>query len=486
MATFEPPLDLFRRQVDSIRAQTHTDWVCVISDDCSAPDRFAALEAVVADDDRFVVSRSPRRLGFYRNFERALALRPGGEPLRRPGDQDDAWHPDKLATLRAELGDARLVYSDARVVGEDGRLRAGTYWSRRAQQPRRSALPARGELGERGRDAVPARPARRRAALPAGPVRALPRPLARPLRARHRRDPVRRPAALRLRPARRRDARARGGQPHDRAAGAGRRGAPRPARADPAVAHALLRRRLPAAAARRRARAALRRPDGARQAPRARRVHARRALAGGDRPARGARRARSGAAPSRDARGGVDAVPRVRVAPRARPLGARRTAAPRSPGRRPAAGARSAAGRPRDRRPGAARAGREGGAAAPRGARRRSGSRERAHPDVRPAPLLRRLHRQAQPRAAAGGAGPARAGGHRRPGRRRCRGTGPRTSSATAGSRGCSTGSRSPSAARRRAWRCRAAIASWPRRGGPPTSPPRPRASSAATPASST
>ena len=131
MATFEPPLDLFRRQVDSIRAQTHTDWVCVISDDCSAPDRFAALEAVVADDDRFVVSRSPRRLGFYRNFERALALAPAGSRFVALCDQDDAWHPDKLATLRAELGDARLVYSDARVVGEDGRLRAGTYWSRR-------------------------------------------------------------------------------------------------------------------------------------------------------------------------------------------------------------------------------------------------------------------------------------------------------------------------------------------------------------------
>ena len=103
----------------------------MISDDCSAPDRFAALEAVVADDDRFVVSRSPRRLGFYRNFERALALAPAGSRFVALCDQDDAWHPDKLATLRAELGDARLVYSDARVVGEDGRLRAGTYWSRR-------------------------------------------------------------------------------------------------------------------------------------------------------------------------------------------------------------------------------------------------------------------------------------------------------------------------------------------------------------------
>ena len=70
MATYEPTSELFARQIDSIRAQTHPNWVCVISDDCSSPERFA--------DDRegspattLRRSRSPARLGFYRNFERA-------------------------------------------------------------------------------------------------------------------------------------------------------------------------------------------------------------------------------------------------------------------------------------------------------------------------------------------------------------------------------------------------------------------------------
>jgi hypothetical protein len=131
MATFEPPLELFRRQIESLRAQSHTDWVCIISDDCSAPDRFAALAAVVEGDPRFVVARSPRRLGFYRNFERALALAPAACRFMAPADQDDAWHPDKLATLRAELGGARLVYSDARIIRADGGVAASTYWARR-------------------------------------------------------------------------------------------------------------------------------------------------------------------------------------------------------------------------------------------------------------------------------------------------------------------------------------------------------------------
>jgi glycosyltransferase involved in cell wall biosynthesis len=131
MATYEPPMELFARQVQSIRAQTHADWVCVISDDCSSPERFAAMRDAVAGDPRFLLSRSPRRLGFYRNFERALALAPTGARHVALSDQDDAWHPDKLATLLAEIGDARLIYSDMRVVRADGRLVADTYWGLR-------------------------------------------------------------------------------------------------------------------------------------------------------------------------------------------------------------------------------------------------------------------------------------------------------------------------------------------------------------------
>jgi glycosyltransferase involved in cell wall biosynthesis len=76
MATYEPDVELLRSQLDSIRAQTHTNWICVISDDCSRPDRFEAITEAVGSDPRFLVSRSARRQGFYLNFERALALAP--------------------------------------------------------------------------------------------------------------------------------------------------------------------------------------------------------------------------------------------------------------------------------------------------------------------------------------------------------------------------------------------------------------------------
>jgi hypothetical protein len=131
MASFEPPLELFQRQVASIRAQTEKDWLCVISDDCSRPERLARMREILGDDPRFVLSCSPRRLGFYRNFERALALAPVGARYVALADQDDVWHPNKLSTLIAEIGDARLAYSDARVIARDGMVVSETYWSRR-------------------------------------------------------------------------------------------------------------------------------------------------------------------------------------------------------------------------------------------------------------------------------------------------------------------------------------------------------------------
>ena len=131
MAAFEPPMELFRRQVDSIRAQTLTDWICVVSDDCSHPQRFAEMRAVLDGDPRFVLTRSDRRNGFYHNFERALELAPAGARYVALADQDDVWDPDKLATLVGEIGDARLVYSDQRIISEAGELITATYWEQR-------------------------------------------------------------------------------------------------------------------------------------------------------------------------------------------------------------------------------------------------------------------------------------------------------------------------------------------------------------------
>jgi glycosyltransferase involved in cell wall biosynthesis len=133
MATFNPPADLLRRQLDSIRAQSHGNWVCVISDDCSREEAFAALRAEIEGDERFVVARNDRRLGFYGNFERALSMAPPSADFVTLCDQDDRWHPEKLERLLERIaGGAQLVYSDARVVDPGGDVIHPSYWSSRS------------------------------------------------------------------------------------------------------------------------------------------------------------------------------------------------------------------------------------------------------------------------------------------------------------------------------------------------------------------
>jgi glycosyltransferase involved in cell wall biosynthesis len=131
MATHEPPPDRLRRQIESIRAQSWPRWVCVISDDASSAAGVAAIEEAVAGDPRFHVSRSERRLGFVRNFERAIAMAPVQARLIAPADQDDRWFPEKLAELAATLEDhpaALLAYSDMRIVDGDGTVLSDTFW----------------------------------------------------------------------------------------------------------------------------------------------------------------------------------------------------------------------------------------------------------------------------------------------------------------------------------------------------------------------
>jgi glycosyltransferase involved in cell wall biosynthesis len=132
MATFEPDRRLLQTQISSLREQDDPDWICLISDDCSTPESFAEIEAVLGGDPRFTLSRTERRQGFYRNFERALRMVPPSVPLIALCDQDDHWHPDKLSILRGQLGDAILVYSDQRLVDAEGRLLRETLWQGRS------------------------------------------------------------------------------------------------------------------------------------------------------------------------------------------------------------------------------------------------------------------------------------------------------------------------------------------------------------------
>ena len=147
--------DLFERQLESIRAQTHPTGSACISDDCSAPVASRRSRRSLGDDPRS--SSRARRGGSASTATSSARWRwcPPAPRFVALADQDDGWHPDKLETLLGEIGAAQLVYSDARIVAPDGEVIPDTYWARRAQQPRRPALAAGRQLRDGRRVAVP-------------------------------------------------------------------------------------------------------------------------------------------------------------------------------------------------------------------------------------------------------------------------------------------------------------------------------------------
>jgi glycosyltransferase involved in cell wall biosynthesis len=129
-------------QLDSILQQSHPALLVVCRDDGSSDGSIAVLDAAARRwPDRIILLQDDRgNLGARGNFALLLQhalnlalpapLAEMGAPCVALCDQDDVWHPDKLATCVAELnrleqeqpGRPALVHSDLRVVEEDGAL----------------------------------------------------------------------------------------------------------------------------------------------------------------------------------------------------------------------------------------------------------------------------------------------------------------------------------------------------------------------------
>jgi len=129
MATYEPEPRRLARQIESIRAQSHANWHCIINDDASSTEAWERYAGIIGDDPRFSLYRNAENQGFYHNFETALLRVPATVDYVALADQDDDWYPDKLAACLATFTPTTtLVYSDMRVVDESGGLISESYW----------------------------------------------------------------------------------------------------------------------------------------------------------------------------------------------------------------------------------------------------------------------------------------------------------------------------------------------------------------------
>ena len=123
LATFDGAAYL-EPQLRSILAQTRPVDELVISDDGSRDDTLAVAESVLAGAPFPVqVLRNPAPLGASRNFERAVHATTGDVLVLC--DQDDVWHPDRVARALPALDGRLLVHGDARRIDGAGRVLPG-------------------------------------------------------------------------------------------------------------------------------------------------------------------------------------------------------------------------------------------------------------------------------------------------------------------------------------------------------------------------
>lgn len=124
-------------QIDSILAQTYSEWRLYIRDDGSRDGTKAILKAYAeAHQERIFLDESqPKGLGAMRSFGYLLEQHRDADYFAF-SDQDDVWNPDKLeicmsAVLQAEQNHPDLpvvVHTDLKVVDEQLREIAPSFW----------------------------------------------------------------------------------------------------------------------------------------------------------------------------------------------------------------------------------------------------------------------------------------------------------------------------------------------------------------------
>jgi len=107
-----------QQQMDSILAQTISDFEIVVCDDCSTDNTVNIIKDYATQDSRIKIYTNVRNLGFKKNFEHILTLCHGD--LIAFCDQDDIWGPDHLQVLLENLKNHDCVCGNAQMIDDNG------------------------------------------------------------------------------------------------------------------------------------------------------------------------------------------------------------------------------------------------------------------------------------------------------------------------------------------------------------------------------
>jgi glycosyltransferase involved in cell wall biosynthesis len=144
LATYNPQLEYFQKQIHSIQNQTWQNWVCYIVDDCSLLESQAAIQKIVGDDSRFICHFHDCNLKHYYNFERGLQYCVQEQTITAISfcDQDDIWQADKLEILLNKLRSeqALLVHSDLELINSNDQTIHPSTWDYEGRKPEEATV----------------------------------------------------------------------------------------------------------------------------------------------------------------------------------------------------------------------------------------------------------------------------------------------------------------------------------------------------------
>lgn len=103
-----------KEQIDSIIAQTITDWELIISDDGSKDSTLKIIQNYAQNDSRIKIIENIGEHGCSKNFENALKYCNG--KYIAFCDQDDVWTDDHLEHLMSIIGNKSLAFANAEAV----------------------------------------------------------------------------------------------------------------------------------------------------------------------------------------------------------------------------------------------------------------------------------------------------------------------------------------------------------------------------------
>lgn len=132
-------------QLESLRAQTFSDWCLWIRDDGSSDDTVEIIRRCAVQDERVrLLPADGMRLGAARNFSSLMERFSADSQYTMFCDQDDVWQPEKIAVTLAEMHEMEkrfgaetpiLVHTNLSVTDSDLNLLPPSFWHYQGLNP---------------------------------------------------------------------------------------------------------------------------------------------------------------------------------------------------------------------------------------------------------------------------------------------------------------------------------------------------------------